>query len=93
MSIAYRDLVLSRNPVAYWRLGESAGPTAVDEVSATDLVLRRRTTVPGSPLQAVPRDPDIAQNGGKANAPPPGFAFSLRCTKRAITIRHISRDR
>jgi hypothetical protein len=31
MSIAYRDLVLSRNPVAYWRLGESAGPTAVDE--------------------------------------------------------------
>jgi hypothetical protein len=31
MSIAYRDLVLSRNPVAYWRLGEITGPTAADE--------------------------------------------------------------
>jgi hypothetical protein len=27
----YRELILSRQPVAYWRLGEAAGPTAVDE--------------------------------------------------------------
>jgi hypothetical protein len=31
MSLAYRDAVLAKNPVAYWRLGEAAGPTAVDE--------------------------------------------------------------
>jgi hypothetical protein len=31
MSPAYRDLVLSRYPVAYWRLGELKGLTAVDE--------------------------------------------------------------
>jgi concanavalin A-like lectin/glucanase superfamily protein len=31
MSLAYRDAVLAKSPVAYWRLGEAAGPTAVDE--------------------------------------------------------------
>ena len=31
MSLAYRDAVLAKNPVAYWRLGEAAGPTAFDE--------------------------------------------------------------
>jgi hypothetical protein len=31
MSLAYRDAVLAKNPVAYWRLGEAAGPNAVDE--------------------------------------------------------------
>jgi hypothetical protein len=31
MSLAYRAAVLAKNPVAYWRLGEAAGPTAVDE--------------------------------------------------------------
>jgi len=27
----YSSLVLSKNPVGYWRLGDAAGPTAVDE--------------------------------------------------------------
>jgi hypothetical protein len=31
MSLAYRDAVLAKNPVAYWRLGESAGQKAFDE--------------------------------------------------------------
>ena len=31
MSLAYRDAVLAKDPVAYWRLGEAAGPTAVDD--------------------------------------------------------------
>ncbi len=31
MSLAYRDAVLAKGPVAYWRLGEAAGMTAVDE--------------------------------------------------------------
>lgn len=30
----YRDLVLSYNPVAYWRLGELSGATAADEAEA-----------------------------------------------------------
>jgi len=31
-SIAYTDLVLSLSPIAYWRLGESAGTTSVDDI-------------------------------------------------------------
>src|SRR5271166_1533419 len=31
MSLNYRAAVLAKNPIAYWRLGEAAGPTAVDE--------------------------------------------------------------
>lgn len=31
-ALSYPDLVLSNNPIAYWRLGEAGGPTAVDEV-------------------------------------------------------------
>jgi hypothetical protein len=31
MSLAYRAAVLAKNPVAYWRLGEATGTTAVDE--------------------------------------------------------------
>jgi hypothetical protein len=30
-SLAYRDHVLAKGPVGYWRLGEDAGPTAFDE--------------------------------------------------------------
>jgi len=33
MSLAYRDAVLAKNPVAYWRLGEAAGPNALDETN------------------------------------------------------------
>jgi len=32
----YRELVLALNPVAYWRLGESAGTVAVDETGTQD---------------------------------------------------------
>jgi hypothetical protein len=32
-SAAYRDGVLAKGPVGYWRLGEDAGPTAADETS------------------------------------------------------------
>ena len=28
----YSSLVMSKNPVAYWRLGEASGPTAIEEV-------------------------------------------------------------
>ncbi len=31
MSSAYSGAVLEKNPVAYWRLGETAGQTAADE--------------------------------------------------------------
>jgi hypothetical protein len=31
MSLAYRAAVMAKNPIAYWRLGESSGPNAVDE--------------------------------------------------------------
>lgn len=31
MSLAYREAVLAKNPVAYWRLGESTGTVAADE--------------------------------------------------------------
>jgi hypothetical protein len=31
MSLAYRNAVLAKNPVAYWRLGEASGQNAVDE--------------------------------------------------------------
>jgi hypothetical protein len=31
MSATYRDGVLAKGPVGYWRLGEAAGPTATDE--------------------------------------------------------------
>jgi hypothetical protein len=31
MSLAYRAAVLAKNPVAYWRLGEATGTTALDE--------------------------------------------------------------
>jgi hypothetical protein len=31
VSANYRDAILAKAPVAYWRLGESAGPIAVDE--------------------------------------------------------------
>jgi hypothetical protein len=33
LSASYRDGVLAKGPVAYWRLGENAGPTAADETS------------------------------------------------------------
>ena len=32
ISPPYETVVLADNPVAYWRLGESVGPTAVDEI-------------------------------------------------------------
>jgi Concanavalin A-like lectin/glucanases superfamily len=31
MSLAYRAAVMAKNPIAYWRLGESSGPNALDE--------------------------------------------------------------
>jgi hypothetical protein len=31
MSLTYRDAVLAKNPIAYWRLGDAAGPNAHDE--------------------------------------------------------------
>lgn len=31
---SYRDLIVSHAPVAYWRLGEASGTTAVDEMGA-----------------------------------------------------------
>jgi hypothetical protein len=33
MSIEYRNAVLAKNPVGYWRLGDAPGPTAVDQTS------------------------------------------------------------
>ena len=32
-SLAYRDGVLAKGPVGYWRLGEDVGPTAADETA------------------------------------------------------------
>jgi hypothetical protein len=34
--VTYYDAVLADSPVAYWRLGESSGPTANDEVGTSD---------------------------------------------------------
>lgn len=34
--VSYKDTVLSYSPIAYWRLGESSGTNAVDEVGVTD---------------------------------------------------------
>lgn len=31
--MAYRDVIVVDHPIAYWRLGETSGPTAVDAVS------------------------------------------------------------
>lgn len=36
MAITYKDTVLKSSPVAYWRLGESEGGTAVDEMGNYD---------------------------------------------------------
>jgi hypothetical protein len=30
MSANYSSVVLAKGPIGYWRLGEAAGPTAVD---------------------------------------------------------------
>lgn len=51
-----RDAILTLNPVGYWRLGESAGTTAVDEVKVNPGIYRGGITLDA----AVPYDCDGA---------------------------------
>jgi len=59
MSAAYRDGVLAKGPVGYWRLGEADGPTAADET-----VSGFAGTYAGAPTfgqaGAIANDPDTA---------------------------------
>lgn len=41
----YRDTVVADGPVAYWRLGESSGSTAVDEMGAHDATYNNSPTL------------------------------------------------
>ena len=64
-SRSYREAVLATNPVGYWRLGESAGTVARDEMGAND------GTKVGAPTLGVPGllsgDPNTAVTFGGTN--------------------------
>ncbi len=87
MSMAYRDLVLSRNPVAYWRLGETAGPTAHDEThNGHDGTYVGNPTF-GQP-GAIQGDPDSAVqfHGADYVEIPDSIDFSQSTSQQGLTI-------
>jgi hypothetical protein len=59
MSLTYRNAVLSKSPVAYWRLGESTGPDAADESGNGHAGSFHGTPTFGVP-GAINGDPDTA---------------------------------
>jgi hypothetical protein len=87
MSLAYRDLVLSRNPVAYWRLGELTGPTAADETgNGHDGVYIGNPTF-GQP-GAIQGDPKSAVqfNGADYVKVPDSVEFSQSTSQQGLTV-------
>jgi hypothetical protein len=87
MSLAYRDAVLAKDPVAYWRLGEAAGPTAVDETGNG-----HDGTYFGDPsygqLGAIQGDPNTAVqfNGEDYVEIPDSINFSQPTSTNGLTV-------
>jgi len=79
----YSDTILADNPAGYWRLGESAGVTAVDEMGSNDGTYLNGVTL-GQP-GAIADDSDLAAGfdgvDDKTDIPwsatlnPPSFSF------------------
>lgn len=59
MSAAYRDGVLAKGPVAYWRLGEAGGPAAAD-VTVNSFSGTYAGTPTFGQVGAITNDPDTA---------------------------------
>jgi hypothetical protein len=60
---SYRDLVVSMGPVAYWRLGELSGTTAVDEMNNLDATYQGDPTLGQSGALARDADKAVACDG------------------------------
>lgn len=61
MTTRYRDAIIASAPVAYWRLGEPAGPVALDELWLHPAAYIDGVGLPDTPVHvpgALPSDPD-----------------------------------
>ena len=86
-SLAYRDAVLAKGPVAYWRLGESDGPTAFDETqNAYDGTYIGNSTF--GQLGAIQNDPDTAIqcNGQDYVEIPDSLDFSQPTSGQGLSV-------
>lgn len=61
--LGYRSLVLSLEPVAYWRLGEASGTVAVDEMGTADGVYETGVTLGQGGALVWDDDPSAEFNG------------------------------
>jgi len=84
----YRDRVLSKKPVGYWRLGETAGPTAKDESG-----FNRHGTFHGTPTLHQPgalkhdEDTSITLDGKASYVEiPDDPAFSIATSGKGLTV-------
>jgi len=87
-STRYRDRVLSKKPVGYWRLGEATGPTAKDESG-----FNRHGVFRGAPLLhqpgALKHDDDAAitlDGQGSCVEIPDDPAFSVATSGKGMTV-------
>lgn len=80
--LGYRSLVLSMNPVAYWRLGETSGSVAADEVGAIDGVYGAGIALGQSGALAWDEDPAVEFDGdvGEAALGVVGLGHPLQLT-------------
>jgi hypothetical protein len=90
---SYRDEVLADNPVAYWRLGETSGTTAVDEMGMYDGTYVGSPTLgqagavgPAPVFDGVDDEVSLLPFGISGNTPrtieawiKPGSAAGIRC--------------
>ena len=81
----YSDLVLSHGPVAYWRLGESSGSTAVSETGSNNGAYQNNVSKPVA--GAIADDTNTSANfGGSANDRVQVPAFGLSGTGTTILV-------
>jgi hypothetical protein len=87
MSLAYRAAVLAKNPVGYWRLGETAGTTAVDETGNGHNGTYIKSPTLGQP-GAINGDPNTAVqfNGTNYVEIPDSADFSQPTSTKGLTV-------
>ena len=75
----YRSFVVSDSPVAYWRLGESSGTTAVDEIGTSHGTYTNGYTLGQSGAVSDPNTA-VALNGSNGRVVVPSTAAALNVT-------------
>lgn len=93
---AYRDAVLATNPLSYWRLGESSGVTAVDEMGVNDGTYTNTPTLGVAGLLTGDSDTAVTLNGTTqyvnvpyAAALHPGDTFTLAALFKRTGAGHV----